>query len=123
MEPLWQSSVTLSERFYNSIVASPVPVDLRALRALRGSPLRLDIYTWLTYRMSYLRRQTIVPWEALAAQFGGDYAHVRQFKANFLKQLAAVRLVYPLADLQPTPAGLVLRASPPHVVPRRLHRS
>jgi hypothetical protein len=117
-EPLWQSSVTLSERFYDSIVASPVPVDLRALRALRGSPLRLDIYTWLTYRMSYLRRQTTVPWEALAAQFGGDYKQLRQFKANFVKQLGGVRLVYPLADVEPTPAGLVLHPSPSHISPK-----
>jgi hypothetical protein len=30
-------------------------VDFRALKALR-SPLALDIYCWLTYRMSYLPR-------------------------------------------------------------------
>jgi hypothetical protein len=118
-QPLWNSTITLSERFFESVVSAPVPVDLRALRALRGSPLRLDIYTWLTYRMSYLRRQTTVPWEALALQFGGDYTRLRAFKANFLKQLGAVRLVYPLADVQPTPAGLLLRRSPPHIPPQR----
>lgn len=118
-QPLWKSTVTLSERFFESVTSAPVPVDLRALRALRGSPMRLDIYTWLTYRLSYLRRQTTVPWEALAGQFGGDYAQLRQFKAQFLKQLGAVRLVYPLADVQPAPGGLVLRASPPHVPPRQ----
>jgi hypothetical protein len=118
-EPFWRSSVTLSERFFTSIVSAPVPVDLRALRALRGSALRLDLYTWLTYRMSYLRRPTTVPWEGLAAQFGTDYKHVRQFKAHFVQQLAAVRLVYPLADIESTQAGLVLRPSPAHVASRR----
>lgn len=122
-QPFWDSTVTLSESFFKSILAAPVPVDLRALRALRvrsGSPMRLDIYTWLTYRLKYLRRQTTVPWEALALQFGGDYKQLRQFKAQFLKQLAAVRLVYPLADVQSLPAGLVLRPSPTHVAPRRI---
>jgi hypothetical protein len=59
-----------------------------------------------------------VPWEALALQFGGDYKQRRQFKAQFLKQLAAVRLVYPLADVEQTAAGLVLRPSPPHITAR-----
>jgi len=56
---LWQSTVTLGEPFYKAVVERPVPVDMRALRALRRSPLALDIYTWLTYRMSYLRRPVI----------------------------------------------------------------
>lgn len=43
------------------------------LRALR-SPLALDIYCWLTYRASYLRRPTEIPWTALALQFGAGYA-------------------------------------------------
>jgi hypothetical protein len=123
-QPLWDSTVTLSDGFFRSVLAAPIPVDLRAIKALRarsGSPLRLDIYTWLTYRLNYLRRQTTVPWEALALQFGGDYAELRMFKRQFLKQLGAVRLVYPLADVQPTTAGLVLRPSPAHVP--RLQRS
>jgi len=121
-QPLWQSTVTLTPRFYEEIVSSPIPVDLRALRALRGSPLRLDIYTWLTHRMHALTktgRQATVSWKALALQFGGNYDELRMFKRQFLRQLAAVRLVYPLADVQPIEAGLVLRPSPPHVPPGR----
>jgi hypothetical protein len=61
-ESLWQSTVTLGERFFAEIIERPVPVDMRALRALRRSPLALDLYVWLTYRMSYLRQPTAVPW-------------------------------------------------------------
>jgi hypothetical protein len=121
-EPLWRSTITLSERFFESIVSAPVPVDLGALRALRGSALRLDIYTWLTYRLSYLRKLTTVPWNALATQFGGDYAETRKFKRDFLRQLAAVRAVYPEANVEPTAGGLTLRPSPPHVSPRPIRR-
>jgi hypothetical protein len=121
-EPLWRSTITLSERFFESIVSAPVPVDLGALRALRGSALRLDIYTWLTYRLSYLRKPTTVPWEALNLQFGGDYVRSRAFKENFVRQLAAVRVVYPEAKVEATPGGLVLRPSPAHVPARRLRR-
>ncbi|MEG8037669.1 replication protein RepA [Sphingomonas sp. LR61] len=55
-EGLWQSTVTLSERFYDSIVSSPVPIDLNAMKALGKSAMRMDIYLWLTYRMFYLRQ-------------------------------------------------------------------
>ncbi|MGQ0466123.1 MAG: replication protein RepA [Sporichthyaceae bacterium] len=116
-EPLWPASIMLSERFYESVVSAPVPVDTRALKTLRGSPLRIDIYTWLTHRMSYLRRPTTVPWEALAVQFGGDYARLRAFKAVFLKQLDKVRAVYPFANVQQAEHGLLLLPSRPHVPP------
>jgi Plasmid encoded RepA protein len=99
--------------------AVPVPLDLGALRALRGSALRLDIYTWLTYRMSYLRRPTTVPWESLRAQFGSDLADTKQgraqFRRDFERNLREVVLVYREADVETSPAGVVLRPSLTHV--------
>lgn len=35
---LWQSTVTLSESFFNEVVSHPIPVDMRALKALKKSP-------------------------------------------------------------------------------------
>lgn len=72
--PLWKSTVTLSTDFFEEIIARPVPVDMRALKALKRSPMALDIYCWLTYRLSYLRQPTEIPWPALQMQFGADYA-------------------------------------------------
>ena len=46
---LWGSWIKLGEDFYQAITAAPVPVDLRALRALKRSPLALDLYAWLTH--------------------------------------------------------------------------
>ncbi|MCC6933323.1 MAG: hypothetical protein IT292_08730 [Deltaproteobacteria bacterium] len=40
---LWDSWVELGEKFYEAIIASPVPVDMRALRELKNSPLALDL--------------------------------------------------------------------------------
>lgn len=56
--------------FFNEIIDRPVPVDMRALKALKRSPLALDIYCWLTYRLSYLRKPAEIPWPALQMQFG-----------------------------------------------------
>jgi hypothetical protein len=112
---LWKSSVTLSEAFYGEIIARPVPVDMRALRALKRSPMALDVYTWLTYRMSYLKGETEIPWAALAAQFGADYRRARDFKAAFLTELRKVQTVYPEVRVNEGKLGLVLLPSPPHI--------
>lgn len=105
----------LSTEFYDELVAHAVPIDLRALKALKGSPLALDIYSWLTYRMSYLRKPCLIPWEALQTQFGADYGRVRDFRRKFLGHLADVLQVYPAARLTEQPAGLLLRPSLTHL--------
>lgn len=115
----WKSHVLLTEGFFKELVTCPVPIDLRAYSALRGSPLAMDVYTWLTYRMSYThRRSKPIPWESLMMQFGSGYQSeqaVRDFKKGFLQALKAVTLVYPKANIEVKENGLVLLPSPPHV--------
>lgn len=112
---LMPSTVTLGQEFFEAAIKSPVPVDMRALQALRRSPLALDIYCWLTYRMSYLRKDVTVPWEALHAQFGADYASMRKFRQKAREALGAVGKAYPKARFDAAAAGLTLHPSPPHV--------
>jgi hypothetical protein len=112
---LWRSTVTLSEQFYAEVVAHPIPVDMRAIRALKRSPMALDAYTWLTYRASYAKKPSTIPWAALAMQFGSDYARVRDFKAAFLAELRKVATVYAGAQFEITDAGLVVKPSQPHI--------
>ncbi len=115
---LWKSTVTLSERFFNEITENPVPLDLRALKLLKRSPMALDVYLWLTYRMSYVKQPTPIPWGALQMQFGADYPHGNQgrrnFKKAFLHALKKVRVVYPDARLDENAGNLIL-------LPSRLH--
>lgn len=120
----WQSHVKLSVPFYNELIEHPIPIDLRAYKALRGSPLAMDIYSWLTYRMSYTDRPTKpIRWESLMGQFGSSFntsdmnQASRDFKKGFLKALKAVQIVYPAARLNVVDNGLVLYPSPPHVAP------
>lgn len=93
---------------------------MRALRHLAKlrSPLALDIYTWLTYRMSYLREPTEIGWAALQMQFGADYASVDEFRRKFLQKLRVVKELYPTAKVAPAEGGLSLWPSPPHVPAR-----
>lgn len=111
---LWASSVTLSARFFESVSECPVPVDMRVLRALSRSPLALDIYCWLTYRMSYLKKQTVIPWPALEVQFGSDYQETRVFKHKFLMQLKKILLYYDV-NVEDGGEGLCLKPSLPHI--------
>ena len=116
---LWQSTVTLTEGFYREVIEHPIPVDMRAIRALKRSPMALDIYCWLTYRASYAKRDSTIPWPALAVQFGAEYGRVRDFKAAFLAELRKVNLVYPEARLAVTDAGLLVKPSRPHIARKK----
>ena len=120
--PLWKSTVTLSTDFFNEIIERPVPIDMVALKALKRSPMALDIYFWLTYRMSYLSRDTVIPWPLLQGQFGASYAQTTRglydFRLNFLKQLQKVHSLYKAAKVGEVENGLLLKPSPPHVAKR-----
>jgi hypothetical protein len=112
---LWKSTVTLSEHFFNEVIDRPVPIDMRAIKALKQSPMALDIYTWLTYRASYLKQPTVIPWSSLALQFGSNYAQLRQFKAAFLDELKKVVLVYWQVQVEVTEHGLIVKPSLTHI--------
>jgi hypothetical protein len=114
---LWRSTVRLTDRFFREIVERPVPVNMEALKVLAAqrSPMALDIYSWLTYRMSYLRKDQLIPWELLQMQFGGDYGRTRKFKEKFLERLKLVQTVYREAKISLDPDGLILSPSPTHV--------
>ena len=116
--PLWKSTLVLGTDFYDEVIKHPVPIDMRALKALKRSPLALDIYCWLTYRLSYLRKPTEIPWPALQMQFGADYTRTRGFKEAFLEHLRAVNVLYPEANVEEGERGLLLKPSKPHIAPR-----
>lgn len=112
---LWKSSVRLSDRFFREVVDRPIPVDMRALQALKKSPMALDIYVWMTYRASYNRHDMVIPWEVLSMQFGSSYKLVRQFKAAFIAELKKVVTVYGAVRVEPLPEGLRIKPMETHV--------
>lgn len=113
---LWQSKVTLGAEFFKEIIDRPVPIDMDALKALKGSSMRLDIYSWLTYRMSYIKKTTSIPWEVLQLQFGSNFNRTIDFKRKFLEHLKAVHIVYNEAKISASTKGLILQPSKPHII-------
>lgn len=105
---LWESTLTLSEEFFEEVTKSPIPIDMRVLKALKRSPLALDIYIWLTFRTGYLKAPTTISWDQLQGQFGAEYGRPRAFKEAFKEVLRKVQLVYPGAKISATDAGIIL---------------
>lgn len=118
-EPVaFNSTVQLSDDFYHLLTERPVPLDMRALQVLKDSPLGLDLYMWLTYRVSYLQRELVVPWAMLEAQMGADYSDTKNFTRKAKRELKKIKLVWPELDYR-TPRGrLVLKPCASHVRPR-----
>ncbi len=117
--PPEKSSITLSANFFEQLVASPVPLDLRAVRILKQSPLALDLYAWATRRVSYLERPTLISWEALRRSFGAGYADTPQgrvkFRARVLDAFGRVCRVYSALHLGIEDGGVLLLPSAPHI--------
>lgn len=128
VQSLWVSSLDLTTEFYNEICRHPVPIDLRVYHALSRSPLAMDIYAWLTYRMFLLRvsgkKSARIPWAGLRAQIGSNYADTpeghRDFKKKFRARLREVLLYYPEANghLFDEAGYLRLTPAPLHISPR-----
>jgi hypothetical protein len=116
---LWQSTLTLSEEFYEEVLSSPVPIDIHALKALRRSPLALDLYMWLTYRNSYLKEKTVITWAQLRMQLGAEYGRERAFKEAFKVALKKVQVAYPSAKIQTVDTGILIAPSPTHISRKR----
>ena len=116
---IWDSHVVLDHDFFDEIIHNPVPVDLRALTALKRSPMAIDIYTWLTYRMSYLQRPTGISWEQLQLQMGAGYSFDplsrKNFQRAFTKHLKSVLTIYPEARVGQERGRLILKPSPTHI--------
>ena len=113
---------------FNEIVACPLPIDIRILKAMRRSSLGLDIYTWLSYKTFSLYSQGKQPerlsWSRLYAQFGCDASKandkfvVRDFRRDFLRELRKLKLCWPsLASSTPT-GFLEVRSSLPSISPK-----
>ena len=84
-QTVWPQVVELSQEYFEGIRNHAVPLDERAIAALRGSALALDIYTWLAHRLCRVRQPngTAIRWEALSGQFGQEYRRLRDFRTEF----------------------------------------
>lgn len=106
--------IELTPEFYESLTQFAVPLDPRALGALKHSALALDVYAWLAHRLHRVKPATgnFLSWENLKQQFGQEYGEVKDFKREMLKVLRLVLTVYPDARIERINGGIQLLPSP-----------
>ena len=123
---LWDSTIRLGEEFFNEIIRHPIPLDLHTLKALKRSPLGLDLYFWLVYRTFTLKTPLTLSWKQLFRQFGADpakvgkHSTVNRFRSDCLRELKKIKRAWPNLHYATVTGGLVLSPSPPRIPPAQL---
>ena len=122
---LWKSRIELGEKFFQEIIAHPVPLDMNTLKALKRSSLGLDLYLWLNYRTFTLKLPLRLSWTSLYRQFGADPAKednkrtVDAFRTDCLRELKKIKTSWPGLNYTTAKGVLILSPSTPSIPPTR----
>lgn len=123
---LWGSWVELGEDFHDALVSAPVPIDMRALQALKNSALALDIYAWATWRSFTTAKSgktQFIPWRGFMQQLGADYTNLYDFQKKVKATLRKVQAVYAGFMIEYVDGGFnILSSSMPSVNPKTKRR-
>jgi hypothetical protein len=108
---LFESWIQLGQDFFDAITASPVPLDYRALKALKRSPLALDLYAWAAHKVYTVKQKQQpqwVPWKGLHQQFGADYKSIKNFRQKAVAALRKIEVLYRGMKFELIPYGIVI---------------
>ena len=107
--------MVIGERLYKEITEHPVPFDMRVMKEIKQSPLAIDLYLWLTYRLHKMDSPLTISWNSLHKQFGADYNRVDHFRTKCLKYMRDIRKGWPALNFK-TPRGrLKIYPAGPHI--------
>lgn len=110
------SYIELSESFVNEIWSYPIPIDMGIISAIKQSSLALDLYAWLTHRVTYLEKDTRISWVSIAGQVGSEYKDIRDFKKKAREALKKLCLIWPGLKVEEVRGGIkLLKPSTPSV--------
>lgn len=123
----WRTHLHLNENFYEVLVEQKncLPIDSRAVTALKRSALAMDIYFMLAERLHRAKQKpSILYWKNLRDQFAHEYADndngKRSFRRNFIAALRKVLMVYPGAKVKLCSGGIEIQKSPPPIPNKKL---
>lgn len=119
---LFENWIQLGDDFFNAITSAPVPADMRVLKALKRSPLALDLYVWATYTAYHTQKNghsRSVSWEILHEQFGAEYKTTKEFSRKAWIALKKVQSVYPDLGLERVYGGINVLPSKPSITIKR----
>jgi hypothetical protein len=111
---LFGSWIELGEHFYNAILSAPVPLDLRAIIALKQSSLALDLYMLLSreaYKAEQSKKGRFIPYVSLMEQMGSEYKEPKEFNRKLKAALKSVKAVSPKLAVIDEAGGLRILAT------------
>lgn len=115
-DSFFESYIELGEAFYEAIISSPVPILLDHLKQLRRSPLAIDFYIWVSYRLYTLNSQKKdilrLPVPVLKAQLGSSFERTRDFTKHMTEAIEKVKAVFPRLECELTRNGFTLFSGP-----------
>jgi len=97
---LWKSQVKLNTDFFNEILRNAVPFDLRVLGILKNSPLGLDLYMFISWRIFNLKSPVYISWKNLKDQLGGQYVDVKVFARDCRSHIKNIQAICPNLNIQ-----------------------
>ena len=94
-QALWESYIRLNTDFFNEIIRNAVPLDLRVLSVLKNSPLGLDLYMFISWRVFKMDKPVFISWESLQEQLGGQYHDIKEFARDFRSHIKRIQAIRP----------------------------
>lgn len=119
-EPADGGTIRLSDDFWRDVTGRCVPVDLRKVHFLRTHPTALDLYAWLTRRLSKMdddaETRVVLNYDQLHGHLGSHYATdttgsltragQQEFGRAVRHALRVVRAAWPALHVE-TPRGRI----------------
>lgn len=106
----WEPMLKLSDPFFEASQKS-APIDIGALKCLSPGTLRMDIFCFLSSRLFYLKKETLIRWIDIEAMFATPNTVSRSFRQSFRTALAEALVFYEDANVSTTRRGLLLKPS------------
>jgi hypothetical protein len=110
-ETIWESHIELNHHFFKEIVHHAVPLDLRVLSVLKNSPLGLDLYMFISWRIFKINKPVYISWESLQQQLGGQYNDLKEFARDCRSHIIRIKALYPALNINFIKGRLCLKPS------------
>ena len=120
-QSLWESYIKLNTDFFNEIIRKAVPLDFRVLKSLKNSPLGLDLYMFLSWRVFNLKQPVSISWKGLHDQLGGQYTDLKEFARDCRKHLKRIQAIWPALIIKTIRGRLSISPLSRPLVPVKKH--
>lgn len=114
-----ESYVELSADFFTELIQHAFPLNPLHLAVIHTSPLAIDLYCWITYRLAIHRGFTRLTWRQLRGQLSAGFADTPQGMRDFRRQvrlaLGKIKTVWPEMGVREWAGGLELYGTSPAV--------